>query len=346
MHTRVRDRVRDIRSVGAVVLFCVLAGKCEAVSEIIHFPLVLQASAREARSKALNSRLASNDPLSTYSSCVQRGPLLSTADHVVNRRREADRADTIGMAPPQHWAERDSKLADDAPHHSTRPAAQSLPPEPADWEWEHTIIKPSGTAAAPSHSEGTVKHRGSCHCGDIEFEVMAPSKLVIWECNCSNCRMRRNVHFVVPKTDLKVLDEAMWDRLAEYRYGTGTARHLFCARCGISPFYVPRSNPDGWGVSFQCIREADLVGRGQALRRAQLGGTHLRGRCRDQEHSKAASSSAEPAASRVPARHVPSLRLRAAPVRGHPHVPTSRGDDPGDGLGLVRQKGPARPPRR
>ena len=205
------------------------------------------------------------------------------------------------MAPPQHWAERDSKLAKDEAPHTTAPqagGAKLSPPEPADWEWEQcTIIKPSGTAAAPSHSEGTVKHRGSCHCGDIEFEVMAPSKLVIWECNCSNCRMRRNVHFVVPKTDLKVLDEAMWDRLAEYRYGTGTARHLFCARCGISPFYVPRSNPDGWGVSFQCIRGGTI----SSVEVKPFDGLnweeHISGAGAEiREHSKAASSSAEPAA--------------------------------------------------
>ena len=34
-----------------------------------------------------------------------------------------------------------------------------------------------------------------------------------------------------------------------------------CARCGISPFYVPRSNPDGWGVSFQCIQVHPGTGR-------------------------------------------------------------------------------------
>jgi hypothetical protein len=63
--------------------------------------------------------------------------------------------------------------------------------------------------------------------------------------------MRRNIHFVVPKEALKVIQGE--SSLAEYRWGTGTARHLFCARCGITPFYVPRSNPDGYGVTFQCL---------------------------------------------------------------------------------------------
>jgi hypothetical protein len=159
--------------------------------------------------------------------------------------------------PQQHWAKPGAVLRKDEAPFVTAPKAgggRLSPPEPADWEWEQcTVIKPSGVAAPPQPSKNDVKHRGSCHCGDIQFEVMAPSDIVIWECNCSNCRMRRNVHLVVPKSALTVLDEAMWGRLAEYRYGTGTARHLFCARCGITPFYSPRSNPDGWGISFQCI---------------------------------------------------------------------------------------------
>ena len=31
----------------------------------------------------------------------------------------------------------------------------------------------------------------------------------------------------------------------EYRFGTNTARHRFCATCGVQAFYIPRSNPDG-----------------------------------------------------------------------------------------------------
>ena len=30
-----------------------------------------------------------------------------------------------------------------------------------------------------------------------------------------------------------------------YTFGTGVAKHTFCPVCGVKPFYVPRSNPDG-----------------------------------------------------------------------------------------------------
>jgi hypothetical protein len=54
--------------------------------------------------------------------------------------------------------------------------------------------------------------------------------------------MCRNIHFVVPEKGLRIFPSGT-DALAEYRFNTGTARHLFCSRCGISPFYRPRSNP-------------------------------------------------------------------------------------------------------
>ena len=57
----------------------------------------------------------------------------------------------------------------------------------------------------------------------------------------SVCSMRRNVHSVIPEEDFRVT--AGEDSLIEYTFNTGTARHLFCKRCGITPFYRPRSNP-------------------------------------------------------------------------------------------------------
>jgi len=133
----------------------------------------------------------------------------------------------------------------------------------ASWEWDVCMAitargTAGGTAAGPPPAEEDticeaplLLHHGGCHCGDVRFEVRAPSHLVVWDCNCSNCRMRRNVHFVVPSDQLRIVGDPA--ALAEYRFGTGVARHLFCARCGISPFYRPRSNPDGWGVTFQCV---------------------------------------------------------------------------------------------
>jgi len=34
-------------------------------------------------------------------------------------------------------------------------------------------------------SDGLVTHRGGCHCGAIAFEVEAPARVTVSECNCS-----------------------------------------------------------------------------------------------------------------------------------------------------------------
>lgn len=41
--------------------------------------------------------------------------------------------------------------------------------------------------------------------------------------------------------------------ITTYTFGSHTAKHTFCSRCGISPFYIPRSNPDGYDVNTRCL---------------------------------------------------------------------------------------------
>jgi hypothetical protein len=39
------------------------------------------------------------------------------------------------------------------------------------------------------------------------------------------------------------------------------ARHLFCSRCGVKSFYVPRSNPDGYSVNARCLEPGTIESR-------------------------------------------------------------------------------------
>src|SRR5512138_985253 len=96
-----------------------------------------------------------------------------------------------------------------------------------------------------------VTHRGGCHCGAVAFEAEAPPRLVVHDCNCSICSMTGYWHLIVPASRFRLLrGEA---DLAEYTFNSGVARHLFCRRCGIKSFYVPRSNPDGFSVNARCL---------------------------------------------------------------------------------------------
>ena len=92
-----------------------------------------------------------------------------------------------------------------------------------------------------------VAHRGGCHCGAVRFEVDAPARLLVHDCNCSICAMSGFQHLIVPGSRFRLLAGA--DALTEYTFNTGVARHLFCRRCGVKSFYEPRSNPDGYSVN-------------------------------------------------------------------------------------------------
>ena len=105
-------------------------------------------------------------------------------------------------------------------------------------------------------TEEYVTHTGGCHCGAVTFEVEAPAKILASDCNCSICRMSGYLHLIVPRSRFHLLQGA--DELTEYKFNTGTARHLFCSRCGVKSFYVPRSNPDGYSVNVRCLN-ADTV---------------------------------------------------------------------------------------
>jgi hypothetical protein len=94
-------------------------------------------------------------------------------------------------------------------------------------------------------------HEGGCHCGAVRFEVEAPDDVEVEDCNCSICSMTGFLHLIVPRSKFRLVrgDAA----LTSYRFNTGVATHLFCSRCGIKPFYVPRSNPDGMDVNVRCL---------------------------------------------------------------------------------------------
>ncbi|MDX1385119.1 MAG: GFA family protein [Thermoanaerobaculia bacterium] len=101
-----------------------------------------------------------------------------------------------------------------------------------------------------------VTHSGSCHCGAVRFEVEAPARIEATLCNCSICSKGGYLHLIVPASRFRLVDGEA--ELVEYRFNTRTARHTFCRRCGIKPFYVPRSNPDGFSINVNCLDEATV----------------------------------------------------------------------------------------
>ena len=92
---------------------------------------------------------------------------------------------------------------------------------------------------------------GGCHCGAVRFTVALPGAIEVEDCNCTICAMSGNIHVIVPAAHFELLQGQ--DALTEYTFNTRTAKHLFCRICGVKSYYVPRSNPDGFAVTYRCL---------------------------------------------------------------------------------------------
>ncbi|MEJ8567901.1 GFA family protein [Elongatibacter sediminis] len=109
--------------------------------------------------------------------------------------------------------------------------------------------------AAPSENT-LVRHTATCHCGAVALGVQAPARIEAHACNCSMCERTGFLHLIVPAHRMTLLRGE--DELTEYRFNTRVARHYFCRICGCRPFYVPRSNPDGFSVNARCLDRATV----------------------------------------------------------------------------------------
>ena len=94
-------------------------------------------------------------------------------------------------------------------------------------------------------------HRGDCHCGNVRFEFESSPDVHVHRCNCSICDRVGYLHLIIPRSTFTLITG--WDELTTYRFNSGVAEHYFCKTCGVKPFYLPRSNPDGYSVNFRCV---------------------------------------------------------------------------------------------
>lgn len=118
---------------------------------------------------------------------------------------------------------------------------------------------------------------GGCHCGAVRVRVRFRGVPELLDCNCSVCAKTGFLHLIVAAEDFVMLRGG--EALSEYRFGSGTARHLFCRTCGVKSFYVPRSHPDGFSVNWRALEGVEDVvpviraydGRNWEAARAALG---------------------------------------------------------------------------
>jgi hypothetical protein len=100
-------------------------------------------------------------------------------------------------------------------------------------------------------SSEPVTLNGACHCGAVQFTVTLTEGFAsARRCSCSICRMRGAVAVTSTPDDFRISQGE--DKLATYRFNTGSAEHHFCSVCGIYTHHKRRSNPHQLGVNVAC----------------------------------------------------------------------------------------------
>ncbi len=98
---------------------------------------------------------------------------------------------------------------------------------------------------------------GGCHCGEVKYKFTSNDSIEIWKCNCSICEMHDYEHLFVAHKDFKIIKGS--EQISQYRFGTKSARHLFCTNCGIKSFYQPRSHPDSYSINLRCVKDPPKI---------------------------------------------------------------------------------------
>ncbi len=101
-----------------------------------------------------------------------------------------------------------------------------------------------------------MKYKGSCHCGQVAFEVEGELSQVT-ECNCSICSRKGALLWAVPPDKFRSLTPP--ENLATYTFGEHTVKHRFCPKCGIHSFAEGiRSGRPMVVVNVRCLEGVEL----------------------------------------------------------------------------------------
>lgn len=101
------------------------------------------------------------------------------------------------------------------------------------------------------------KYKGSCHCGNIQFEVEGELDSAI-ACNCSICQRKGSLLWFVPQSQFHLLTPK--DKISTYTFNKEVIQHRFCPTCGIHPF-AEGSDKDGnqmAAINIRCLEDLDL----------------------------------------------------------------------------------------
>lgn len=100
-------------------------------------------------------------------------------------------------------------------------------------------------------------YTGSCHCGNVAFEVEGEIDSAL-ACNCSMCQRRGSLLWFVPRAKLRLATPEA--SVSTYTFNQHTIRHRFCSTCGIHTYGEGKA-PDGSemaAINIRCLEDIAL----------------------------------------------------------------------------------------
>jgi hypothetical protein len=101
-----------------------------------------------------------------------------------------------------------------------------------------------------------MSYKGSCHCGQIKFEVQGTFETAM-ECNCTHCSRKGYLLWFVPRASLTLQSPAAL--LATYTFNKHVIKHHFCPSCGCAPFgFGVSQGAEMAAINVRCLEEVEL----------------------------------------------------------------------------------------
>ncbi len=102
-----------------------------------------------------------------------------------------------------------------------------------------------------------MKYTGSCHCGNIKFEMDGELTSAL-ACNCSICSRKGTLLTFVPAAQFKLLTP--YENITTYTFNKHVIKHKFCAICGVQ-CVGEGVDPEGnavMAVNIRCLDNIEL----------------------------------------------------------------------------------------
>jgi hypothetical protein len=106
-------------------------------------------------------------------------------------------------------------------------------------------------------SASVTRHRGSCHCGTVQFEAELDASFGT-RCNCTVCTKIGQLGTMVKPPAFRLL--AGEKELSRYEWGAKIGTRHFCSRCGVHVFgsgHLEQLGGDFVSINLQTLDDID-----------------------------------------------------------------------------------------